>query len=223
MTIDLVRGRMLTALRADHDAAPPERWQQRKSAGTRLRLVETAVDHLVERGYARLSAASVAESCGVSRGAMHHHFATRMDLVSAAIEHVFYQRMRQFLDDYARALEEQGEEHLVEIASTLHWQSVHSRDYAAYMELAIAARTDPELAEHFLPQARRYDDIWFAEMTRAFPQWQAHWEGLRLANDLTIAAHIGMLILEPSLTDPARLDSLRALVIRTTKGLFDGK
>ncbi len=220
MTIESMRGRALSALRADHDAEAPERWQQRKSAQTRLRLIETAIDQLVEQGYAKLSAAAIAERCGVSRGAMHHHFATRMDLVAAAIEHIFYQRMRRYLDDYADALQQPGEKHVVEIASELHWQSVHSREYAAYVELAMAARTDAELAAQFLPQARRYDDVWFAEMTRAFPEWQARWDGFRLANDLTIATHMGMLIIEPTLGDKARLDRLREIVIRTVESLL---
>lgn len=210
---------MLTAVNPIHGAAPPRHWQQRKSAGTRLALVEAAIDCLVEGGYGGFSAANVAQRCGVSRGAMHHHFATRMELVAATIEHIFYKRMGAYLDAYLEALAENHDLSSVEIASELHWQSVHSREYAAYVELAVAARTDRELALQFVPQAQRYDSIWFDEMSRAFPQWQEHWHDMRLANDLTMVAHMGMLLLEPVLGQGGRSDKVRQLVTQMVETL----
>jgi AcrR family transcriptional regulator len=223
MSLQLIRERMLTAVNPVHGADPPRHWQQRKSAGTRLKLVETAIDCLIEGGYASFSAAHVAQRCGVSRGAMHHHFATRMELVAATIEHVFYKRMGAYLDAYLDALATNGNLSSVEIASELHWQSVHSREYSAYVELAVAARTDRELAHQFVPQAQRYDTIWFDEMSRAFPQWQAHWDDMRLANDLTTVAHMGMLMLEPVLGEGERSARIRGLVTQMVESLYRGR
>jgi AcrR family transcriptional regulator len=223
VSTDALQERILSAMRPAHLARPPARWQQRKSAQTRQRLIDAGVDCLIERGYAGLTTAAVAERCQVSRGAMHHHFSTRMELVSAVVEHVFYERMRRFLDDYFAALSERGDELLVEIACDAHWLSVQTREYAAYLELAVAARTDAELAELFTPNSRRYDEIWIAEMIEAFPQWARHWEAFKLASDFTLAVHMGMLLHRPVFGDGERLELLRRLATRVVQELYDSQ
>ncbi|MBU6266484.1 MAG: TetR/AcrR family transcriptional regulator [Sphingomonadales bacterium] len=221
MTVEDLQDRMLSALMPDHKSAPPARWQQRKSAQTRLRLVEAGVDCLVEGGYAALTTAAVAERCAVSRGAMHHHFATRMELVAAVVEHVFYQRMRRFLADYFAALAERGEELLIEVACEAHWLSVQTREYAAYLELAVAARVDAELATLFDPAARQYDEVWSREMIEAFPQWQSHWDDLKLASDFTQATHMGLLLHRTAFGAGERLERVQRLSTRVVRGLYD--
>lgn len=224
-----LKNRMLSAISPEHEAPPPERWQQRKSAQTRQRLIEAGIDCLVEGGYARLTTAAVSERCGVSRGAMHHHFPTRQDLVSTVVEFVVYQRMRAFLEDYFALLRESGEESMVEVATQAHWRSVQSREYAAYLELNMAARTDADLAAVFLPAARRYDEVWTSEMIEAFPQWREQWEALKLASDFTNAMHMGLLLHLPILGDGARVqrmlefsaESVKALHKRALDGVAD--
>lgn len=212
---------MLSAMSAEHKAPPPARWQQRKSAETRRRLVAAGTDCLVQHGYSGLTTAAVAERCAVSRGAMHHHFPTRLDLVAAVIEQVFYQRMRAFLEDYFAALGDRGESVLVEVASEAHWRSVQTAEYAAYLELAIAARTDPELDALFGPAARHYDDVWTREMIEAFPQWERHWEDFKLASDLTQAAHMGLLLHKPVFADEGRTDRVQRLVTQMVRQLYE--
>jgi AcrR family transcriptional regulator len=192
-----MKTRMLHAMLPAGLGEEPARWQQQKSARTRLRLVEAAIDCLVEGGYSRLTTQAVAERTGASRGSMHHHFPTRMELVAAVVEHVFYERMRLFLDDYLSSLARSSEAEMLEIASAAHWRSVHTREYAAYLELAVAARTDPELDGFFGPAARRYDAVWIAEMIESFPQWRDQWEQMKLASDLVSVLHMGMLLQHP--------------------------
>lgn len=223
MTAEALRHRMLSAIRPDHLSEPPLRWQQRKSAQTRLLLIEAAIDCLLEAGYAGLTTAAVAERCAVSRGAMHHHFPTRLDLVAAVVEHVFFQRMGQFLTDYFDALAERGEELLVEIASEAHWRSVQTRWYAAYLELAVAARTDAELDARFTPAARQYDEVWTREMIEAFPNWQRHWEDLKLASDFTLAVHMGLLLHRPVFGEGNRLENVRRLTSRVVRSLYESE
>jgi AcrR family transcriptional regulator len=188
------RERMLAALRPADLAGTPARWQQRKSVRTRMKLVEAAIDCLVEGGYARLTTQAVAERTGSSRGAMHHHFPSRADLVAAVIDHVFYERMRLYLGDYLSDLAGLAHAEVVARATAAHWRSVQTREYAAYLELAVAARTDAELDQMFAPASRRYDEVWLSEMTGTFPFWEAQWEAMLRANDFVIAAHMGMLI-----------------------------
>ncbi|MGV9850490.1 TetR/AcrR family transcriptional regulator [Streptomyces endocoffeicus] len=66
--------------------------KQDRSRATRRRLLEAAVACLAERGWAGSTVAVVAERAGVSRGAAQHHFPTREDLFTAAVEHVAEER-----------------------------------------------------------------------------------------------------------------------------------
>jgi len=216
-----IQDRMLSALLPEHQAEPPAKWQQRKSAKMRDRLVSAAVDCLVEGGYPGLTTAAVASRTGVSRGAMHHHFPTRMELVAAVVDHVVYHRMRTFLADYFEAVENRTDEPLIELACDAHWRSVQTSDYAAWLELAVAARTDAELAAIFHPAARRYDAVWTSEMIEAFPQWQDHWDLLKLANDFTSALHMGMLLHAPMFDSEERMETLRRFAARTMQQLYE--
>ncbi|MDP9609276.1 AcrR family transcriptional regulator [Streptomyces demainii] len=66
--------------------------KQDRSRATRRRLLEAAVACLAEHGWAGSTVAVVAERAGVSRGAAQHHFPTREDLFTAAVEHVAEER-----------------------------------------------------------------------------------------------------------------------------------
>ncbi|AWW38996.1 MULTISPECIES: TetR/AcrR family transcriptional regulator [Streptomyces] len=84
------------------DRAP----KQDRSRATRQRLLEAAVACLAEHGWAGSTVAAVAERAGVSRGAAQHHFPTREDLFTAAVEFVAEERslaLRALFPDGATA------------------------------------------------------------------------------------------------------------------------
>ncbi|MFD7864635.1 TetR/AcrR family transcriptional regulator [Streptomyces sp. NPDC057682] len=66
--------------------------KQDRSRATRLRLLEAAVACLAEHGWAGSTVSVVAMRAGVSRGAAQHHFPTREDLFTAAVEYVAEER-----------------------------------------------------------------------------------------------------------------------------------
>jgi len=66
--------------------------QQDRSRATRKRLLEAAIECLAELGWTGTTVLVVAERAGVSRGAAQHHFPTREDLVTAAVEYVAEER-----------------------------------------------------------------------------------------------------------------------------------
>ncbi|MGW0330384.1 TetR/AcrR family transcriptional regulator [Streptomyces sp. NPDC003011] len=70
------------------DRAP----KQDRSRATRQRLLEAAVACLAAHGWAGSTVTVVAERAGVSRGAAQHHFPTREDLFTAAVEYVAEER-----------------------------------------------------------------------------------------------------------------------------------
>ena len=212
---------MLKAMDPEHGAQPPEKWQQRKSAQTRTRLIDAGIDALVDDGYAGLTTAAVAVRCGLSRGAMHHHFATRMDIVAAVCERVLYERMSAFLEDYLSAVVGRGDDQTLAIATAAHWRTVNTREYAAFLHLAVAARGDCELDAVFRPVVLRYDDVWTREMIQAFPQWKERWDMMLLASDFISAAHIGMLVNKPVIDQDGRIDRLRDLLVEVIGNLHD--
>lgn len=67
--------------------------QQDRSRATRQRLLEAAIECIAELGWQGSTVAVVAERAGVSRGAAQHHFPTREDLVTSAVEYVSAQRL----------------------------------------------------------------------------------------------------------------------------------
>ncbi|WP_225889109.1 TetR/AcrR family transcriptional regulator [Streptomyces resistomycificus] len=75
--------------RADRVERVPK---QDRSRATRQRLLAAAVACLAEHGWAGSTVSVVAERAGVSRGAAQHHFPTREDLFTAAVEYVAEER-----------------------------------------------------------------------------------------------------------------------------------
>ena len=67
--------------------------KQDRSRATRQRLLESTIDCLADQGWGATTVSVVAEHAGVSRGAAQHHFPTREDLITAALEFMFDSRM----------------------------------------------------------------------------------------------------------------------------------
>lgn len=86
-------GAVTTPDRASGDRASGDRVpKQDRSRVTRRRLLEAAVACLAEHGWTGSTVSVVAERAGVSRGAAQHHFPTREDLFTAAVEYVAEER-----------------------------------------------------------------------------------------------------------------------------------
>lgn len=68
-------------------AAQPRRTQAERRAQTREALVRSAVALIAERGYAEATLQEIAARAGVSKGAVHHHFRAKHDLIAPVLEH----------------------------------------------------------------------------------------------------------------------------------------
>jgi AcrR family transcriptional regulator len=192
MTMDEISLRALAQLEPEGLYASAPTWQQRKSAQTRIAILESAIDCLHESGYGRTTTQLIAERAGISRGAMLHHYATKQDLIAAVIDYTMYKRMIVVLDD-VRALQDRERVDEME-GMRIAWRTRLEREFGAFVELAVAARNDPDLAELFLPRASRFDRIEKSEYLRAFPEWQSHPEAFALAMDWANAALCGLAI-----------------------------
>jgi AcrR family transcriptional regulator len=80
---------------------PQRRTNAERSALTRTRLIQATIDALFEQGYAAATTIEVAKRAKASRGAMLHHFPTRVDLLLAAAEHIISEQRRYRVDKLA--------------------------------------------------------------------------------------------------------------------------
>lgn len=122
--------------------------KQARSQATRRRLLDAAVDELVDSGYARLTTASVAKRAGVSRGAQQHHFPQKATLVAEAVRHL---AARQLEAVHAASAEEADSRARVERVLDLFYDFYSGSLFAAMLELTLASRGDAELAELVAP------------------------------------------------------------------------
>ncbi|MEO1367834.1 MAG: helix-turn-helix domain-containing protein, partial [Acidobacteriota bacterium] len=69
--------------------------QEERRRETRRKLIATARRIFAERGYAATSTAAILEQSGVSRGAMYHHYPSKMDLFADVYEAVSRDSLRR--------------------------------------------------------------------------------------------------------------------------------
>jgi AcrR family transcriptional regulator len=196
-------------------------WQQRKSAQTRVVILDAAIDCLAKYGYARTTTQLIAQVAEISRGAMLHHYATKQDLIAAVIDYTFYKRMQIFTESVSNLTDEQRVHDVAGVES--YWESLLTREFAAYVELLVAARTDSELKVIFLPKARRYDRVEREEVLRVFPEWRDNPDAYALAMDFCVAAIEGLLINREIWNEKNRQKMLRGLVSKVLLMLRTGE
>jgi AcrR family transcriptional regulator len=114
--------------------------------------LEATIACIVERGYAGASTTEICKRAGVSRGAQLHHYPTKGQLVAAAVEWLFETRHAEFRETMATV----GEADRLDAAGEALWEIYSGPTLLAWMELVVAARTDPALREHVAAVDRRF-------------------------------------------------------------------
>lgn len=141
--------------------------QSLKSAQTRERLIEATIRCLVKVGYSGTTTPLVAAEAGLSRGAMLHHFENSATLIRATIVELHERRLRAFRRSSETI------EHDPATMVTAYWKQVQKPAFTAFQELALAARTDAELAQIMRPLQIEYRERFNAEAIALFPEWQS--------------------------------------------------
>jgi len=114
-----------------------------KSLRTRARILDAAMRLFAEVGYHAASNALIADAAKLTRGAMLYHFATREELVAAAVAHIELERAKLF--EKAAASPPAPGVDAAEHAIDAYWGLLHELPFVAFAELEAAARTDPML------------------------------------------------------------------------------
>lgn len=129
------------------------RSQSERSSTTRRELFAATVELLVERGYASLRTAEIAERAGLSKGALLHHFPTKNDLITAAatdsMDHAVELELARAgqaarSDDPIAKFIEAQRQFFFETFSVVQW------------ELMVASRSDPGLGRRLQDITNRY-------------------------------------------------------------------
>lgn len=145
-----------------------------KSRRTRLRILEGTVECLADLGYAGTNTGAVAMRVGMTRPAIHYHFATKAAMIEAAIYYILRVRLDLYLRDI-KTLRQR--EDMVDVA----WAHLQTDAFRAFCELLMVAHTDEDVAAVFGPALAEYDrarrDVSLATFPRE--EIEAPWFNLR--------------------------------------------
>jgi AcrR family transcriptional regulator len=176
--------------------------QSLKSAQTRARVIEATIRCIVRYGYASTTTPQIAAEAGLSRGAMLHHFENGAAVIKAAIVELHEKRLRAF----RRAAE--TETHDVTTLVRTYWRQLQRPAFVAFHELALAARSNRDLARILHPLQVEYRERFNAQAELLFPEWQVDPKGFHLAMTLSQTMLEGMATnlltgsMEPDMVEP---------------------
>ena len=162
--------------------------QAEKSANTCTTIVEAAIQCILKYGYANTTTLRIAESAGLSRGAMNHHFSNRMNVMQSAVAHLLEKRIKAF-KRASSDLPAVGNNR-VRTALMAYWKQSNNPLNIVLNELTSAARTDKELARILIPARKKFHKEWIEVAMEQFPEWQPD------PNKFSIALHLTQNLLD---------------------------
>lgn len=109
------------------------------------RLVDSAIESLVEHGYAQTTAVEICRRAGVTRGAFHHHFPSLAALLTDVLERLYAETVGNH-GQPARSLAE-----LIRRG----FERTRRPAFKAVIEIWLAARNDAELRRDLAPAIAR--------------------------------------------------------------------
>jgi len=188
------------------------RTQAERSASTRMRLLDATLECLCDLGYARTTTPEIARRAGLSRGAQLHHFPTKAELVTSAVEHLFERRHQEFRAAFARV--PVGADRYAAAIDIL-WSMVSGPTFDAYLELAVAARSDPELRVAVRTLTQRLRTVVDETFRDLFPATEPDHPFFAIAPRFTFALLDGLALERASGIDESQLvqviDALKKL------------
>jgi AcrR family transcriptional regulator len=124
------------------------RSQEERSAATIARLLDATIAAIVELGYGGATVREISERAGVSQGGLFRHFPTRKDLLVATLAELHDRQVAAIREVVAS-----GDAHAAIAAMR---DVINAPDTTVWLELCVAARTDPELREALRPLLARH-------------------------------------------------------------------
>jgi len=188
------------------DGRPRRRTQGERTADTRAALFAAAVRCIERLGYAGAANALIADDAGVSRGAITHHFTTRAAFMAEVVRWVFDQETVTFRN----ILDEGRVGYRVADWPALLWDVFSRPSGVAVLEILVASRSDPELAELVLPMQAEVERTGAANFLQRIGAQQADMASIRLV----VWAIRGMTMGRTFMSDRGGMDEAVALFSR---------
>jgi len=130
--------------------------RQEQAAETRSRILDAAVEVLVEDGYAGASTLRIQQRVGLSRGGLLHQFGSRDELLVAAVDHLTTIRVASLTSP--RVWPDDPSER-VDAAVEAMWGQYQQPFFWASLELWLASRHNAEVARTLSPNERRLNRL----------------------------------------------------------------
>ena len=125
-----------------------------RRAATREKIMAAAVRRLYERGYAGATTPEIAKAAGVARGSLLHQFPTKVDLILAVAEYAAA-KQGEFLRAHKMTTGSNRDQFVGSIDRL--WAALRQPEGIALIEIMLATRHEPDLAEHYARFARAYE------------------------------------------------------------------
>jgi AcrR family transcriptional regulator len=125
------------------------RTQADRSAATRAALADAAIEVLIERGWAAVTAIEVCNRAGVTRGAFHHHYDTLPQLLADALRRLYASMgtsRRPAVDDLAGLID-------------ATWSAIGRPQFKAVLEAWLAMANDPSLRAEIGPVVAEFASL----------------------------------------------------------------
>lgn len=137
------------------------RTQAERSAGTREKILNVAIDLLYQKGLRDTSTVDIATAAGVSRGALLHHYPTKEELLKESLRFLLRKEI-----DSIRAMASDIDRGKLDTDGFFDalWQKFSGPLFMVTLEYVTASRTDPAIKSALQPVAYEFntslDEIW---------------------------------------------------------------
>jgi len=189
--------------------APRRRSQEERRGETQGAVLDATVECLADLGYSRTTTTRIARRAGVSRGALLHYYASKIALLTSAVEHIFRRRMEEFRTAFAALPAEVDRRGA---AIDLLWGMFSSSTFYAWLELVVAARSDRKLLREVSRITSEFADDVLATFRELFPGIAAPGLPLDLVPPFTFAFLQGLALDRIAIEDDQRVGELLALL-----------
>ncbi len=121
---------------------------------------------------------------------MRYHFPSRTDIMKTTIEYLHQKRLAAFKNAASGIPEKTRTKANIEAL----WQHVNHPAFMVFIDLALAARKDQDLAAIFRPAQETFRRECYYAALELFPEWIQHREQLRSAIDMALYMMEGMVL-----------------------------
>jgi AcrR family transcriptional regulator len=162
-------------------AAATRRTQAERSATTRAALADAAIEVLIERGWAAVTAIEVCNRAGVTRGAFHHHYDGLPALLADALRRLY------------AAMTQPGRPAPADLPGLIDatWAAIGNPSFKAVLEAWLAMANDPALREHIGPVVAEFSALVSPDALPAILTSSRHRDFYLLARETMLGLALG--------------------------------